>query len=171
MVGKKKGIFLFEKYILQNGENSPPGFFFFYYSLRGIRVLLELPRWSPQMVPRANGGARSAAFSLARLLPSLVCVALRCVALRPPPPCVHAGGGCSLGPESGAASFWYWLLGCGKGNCEWPWIHGDPIARRCGKRARLCGGKQSGGMREREREKKREDKQNKERKAIKREVY
>jgi hypothetical protein len=35
----------------------------------------------------------------------------------------------------------------------------------------LCGGKQSGGMREREREKKREDKQNKERKAIKREVY
>jgi hypothetical protein len=37
----------------------------------------------------------------------------------------------------------------------------------------LCGGKQSGGMRERERERerKREDKQNKERKAIKREVY
>ncbi len=29
------------------------------------------------MVPLANGGARSAAFSLARLLPSLVCVALR----------------------------------------------------------------------------------------------
>jgi hypothetical protein len=41
---KKRGIFLFKKYILQNGENSPPGFFLFYYSLRGIRVLLELPR-------------------------------------------------------------------------------------------------------------------------------
>ncbi len=71
----------------------------------GIRVLLELPRSSLQMVLRANGGARSAAFSLACLLPSLVCVALR-----PPPPCAHAGGGCSLGPESGAASFRHWRL-------------------------------------------------------------
>jgi hypothetical protein len=40
------------------------------------------------MVPLANGGARSAAFSLARLLPSLL--AWRCVALRPPLPLLLA---------------------------------------------------------------------------------
>jgi hypothetical protein len=42
------------------------------------------------MVPRANGGARSAAFSLARLLPSLVCVA------SPSSLRAHAGGNVPL---------------------------------------------------------------------------